>query len=80
MADRAEVAKKITEIVSEKMDRNKEDITEEMSFVNDLGADSLDTVELVMDIEDAFDIQIPEEDAEKIETIADAVNYVAERV
>ncbi len=80
MADREEVARKIIDIVAEKMDRNKEDITEEMSFVNDLGADSLDTVELVMDMEDAFDIQIPEGDAEKIESIKDAINYVEEHI
>ena len=73
------IVKKIIGIVAEKMDRSQEDITEQMSFVNDLGADSLDQVELIMDIEDAFDIQVPEEDAEKIETIADAIKYVEER-
>ncbi len=79
MADKAEVTKKIIEIVADKLDRKPEDITPEMSLINDLGADSLDQVELVMDIEDAFDIQIPEEDAEKIETVGDAIKYVEER-
>jgi acyl carrier protein len=51
-----------------------------MSFVNDLGADSLDTVELMMDLEDEFDLSIPEEEAEKIVTIGDAVKYVEEHI
>lgn len=76
MADRAEIADRIFEIVSEKMDKPKGDITEEMSIVNDLGADSLDQVELMMDIEDKFDLHIPEEEAEKIQTIGDAIGYV----
>ncbi|MHA1571044.1 MAG: acyl carrier protein [Alphaproteobacteria bacterium] len=72
------VEQRIIEIVAEKMDKPKEEISLEKSFINDLGADSLDTVELVMDFEDAFDITIPEEDAEKIATIGDAVKYVQE--
>ncbi len=76
MAERSEVADRIIEIVAEKMDKPKEEITEEKSFVNDLGADSLDTVELMMDIEDEFDISIPEEEAQKILTIGDAIKYV----
>ena len=74
----SEIAERITEIVSEKMDKPKDSITLEMSFINDLGCDSLDTVELMMDIEDAFDLSIPEEEAEKIVTIGDAVKYVEE--
>ena len=78
MAERSEVAERIIEIVSEKMDKPKEEIAEEKSFVNDLGADSLDTVELMMDIEDEFDLSIPEEEAQKIVTIGDAIKYVEE--
>ncbi len=78
MADRAEVAERVIEIVAEKMDKPKEEISEEKSFVNDLGADSLDQVELIMDIEDEFDLSIPEEEAQKIVTIGDAINYVTE--
>ena len=78
MADRSEVAERIIEIVAEKMDKPKEEITEEKHFVNDLGADSLDTVELMMDIEDEFDLSIPEEEAQKIQTIGNAIKYVEE--
>ena len=78
MADRSETAERIIEIVSEKMDKPKDEITEEKHFVNDLGADSLDTVELMMDIEDEFDLSIPEEEAQKIQTIGDAIKYVEE--
>ena len=55
---------------------DKAQVTGETSFVNDLGADSLDTVELVMEFEDEFDISIPDEDAEKIQTVGQAINYV----
>jgi len=55
---------------------DKAQITRETSFVNDLGADSLDTVELVMEFEDEFDISIPDEDAEKIQTVGQAIDYV----
>lgn len=77
MAERSEIAERIIELVAEKMDKPKDEISEEKSFINDLGADSLDTVELMMDIEDEFDLSIPEEEAQKIQTIGDAVNYVA---
>jgi acyl carrier protein len=78
VADKQEVQDRIIEIVAEKMDKPKAEITLEKSFVNDLGADSLDTVELMMDIEDEFDLSIPEEEAQKIVTIGDAVKYVQE--
>ncbi len=74
------VAEKIRGIVSKQMGVNNEQITEQTSFVNDLGADSLDTVELIMEFENAFDMNIPDEDAEKIQTIGDAINYIEERV
>ncbi|KAA3596512.1 MAG: acyl carrier protein [Candidatus Scalindua sp. AMX11] len=60
------------------MDISKEQVTLATSFVNDLGADSLDTVELVMEFEDAFNINIPDEEAEKIQTVGDAVKYIEE--
>lgn len=80
MPTREEIQQKIVEIVSNKLNKPGESITPEMSFINDLGADSLDTVELVMDIEEAFDLIIPEEEAEKIETVGAAVDYVAQAV
>jgi len=78
MADKNAIAERIIEIVAEKMDKPKEEIAPEKSFVNDLGADSLDTVELMMDSEDEFDVSIPEEEAQKIVTIGDAIKYVQE--
>jgi len=78
VADKNAIAERIIEIVAEKMDKPKEEIAAEKSFVNDLGADSLDTVELMMDIEDEFDVSIPEEEAQKIVTIGDAIKYVQE--
>ena len=74
----SDIADRIIEIVAEKMDKPKDEISPEKSFVNDLGADSLDTVELMMDIEDEFDLSIPEEEAQKIVCIGDAIKYVEE--
>ncbi len=74
----AETDKKVIEIVSEQLGVSADEIKMETSFVNDLGADSLDTVELVMEFEDEFDINIPDEDAEKIQTVGDAVKYITE--
>jgi len=71
-----EIEPKVIEIVSKQLGVAKDKITMESSFVNDLGADSLDTVELVMEIEDAFDISIPDDAAEKIQTVADAVKFI----
>lgn len=76
MGERSEVAQKIVEIIADRMEKPAEDIQLEMSFVNDLGADSLETVEIIMRIEDEFGLEIPESDSESIETIADAVKYV----
>ena len=76
----ADVADRVIEIVAEQMNVEKEQITPETSFVNDLGADSLDTVELVMEFEDEFDINIPDEDAEKIQTVGEAIKYIEEHI
>jgi acyl carrier protein len=70
---------RVTEIIAEQLGVSKEEIVPEASFIDDLGADSLDIVELVMAMEEEFDIEIPDEDAEKIQTIGDAITYVRER-
>ncbi len=72
------IEERVKEIITKQMGADKEQITPETSFVNDLGADSLDTVELVMEFEDAFDINIPDEEAEKIQTVGDAIKYIKE--
>jgi acyl carrier protein len=70
------IEQKIIEIISEQMGVDKTEITRETSFINDLNADSLDTVELVMEFEDEFDMSIPDEEAEKIQTVGAAVDYI----
>ncbi len=75
-----EIEVKVIEIVSKQLGVAKEKITRQSSFVNDLGADSLDTVELVMEIEDAFDLSIPDEAAEKIQTVGDAIKYIEDHL
>ncbi len=79
MANEDKIKEKVIEIVCEQMGVTKDKVTPETSFINDLGADSLDTVELIMEFEDAFDLSIPDEDAEKIQTVGDAISYVKER-
>ena len=71
---------KITEIIVEQLGVKAEEVVPEASFVDDLGADSLDTVELVMALEEEFGIEIPDEDAEKIQTVGDAIRYIEEKV
>ena len=71
---------RVVDIVCEQMGTTKDKVTEETSFINDLGADSLDTVELVMEFEDEFDLNIPDEDAEKIQTVGDAIKYIEDHV
>lgn len=80
MADSKEIEAKVVEIVSKQLGVAKEKINRESSFVNDLGADSLDTVELVMEIEDKFDLSIPDDAAEKIQTVGDAIKYIEANV
>ena len=72
----ADIEAKVKEIIMNKLGVEEGQITMEASFTNDLGADSLDTVELVMEFEKAFNLQIPDEDAEKIGTVGDAVKYI----
>jgi len=78
--DAGAIETKVTEIVSEQMGVEKSEISRETSFINDLNADSLDTVELVMEFEDEFDMSIPDEEAEKIQTVGAAVDYIVEMV
>jgi acyl carrier protein len=75
--DVAGIEAKVTEIVSEQMGVDKAEISRETSFINDLNADSLDTVELVMEFEDEFDMSIPDEEAEKIQTVGAAIDYIS---
>ncbi len=70
------VEDKVKEIISKQLGVKAEDVKRETSFINDLGADSLDTVELIMEFEDAFDLNIPDEEAEKIRTVGDAIKYI----
>ncbi len=70
------VEERVIEIVSDQMDVAKDQVTRETHFVNDLTADSLDTVELVMNFEEEFDITIPDEEAEKIQTVGQAIDYI----
>jgi len=72
----ADVEAKVKEIIMNKLGVDDGQVTPEASFTNDLGADSLDTVELVMEFEKAFNLQIPDEDAEKISTVGDAIKYI----
>ena len=67
---------RVKKVVVEQLEVSEDEVTPEASFVDDLGADSLDTVELIMAFEEEFDLEIPDEDAEKIATVADAVNYI----
>ena len=74
------VQDRVSEIIVEQLGVTAEEIKPEASFIDDLGADSLDIVELVMAMEEAFDIEIPDDDAEKLRTIGDAMAYVKERL
>ena len=70
---------RVTELIVEQLGVSKEEAVVKASFIDDLGADSLDIVELVMSLEEEFDIEIPDDDAEKIQTIGDAIAYVKEK-
>ncbi|PIQ63685.1 MAG: acyl carrier protein [Bacteroidetes bacterium CG12_big_fil_rev_8_21_14_0_65_60_17] len=74
----SDLAAKVKSIIVEKLGVDESDISDDASFTNDLGADSLDTVELIMEFEKEFDLTIPDEDAEQIATVGDAVKYLSE--
>ena len=71
---------RVTDLIVEQLGVSRDEVVNQASFVDDLGADSLDIVELVMSIEENFDIEIPDEDAEKLQTIGDAISYLKERL
>ncbi|MDH3211689.1 MAG: acyl carrier protein [Myxococcales bacterium] len=71
---------RITDLIVEQLGVSRDEIAPEAAFIDDLGADSLDIVELVMSMEETFDVEISDEDAEKIQTIGDAVSYLKERL
>mgnify|MGYP001072361126 CR=1 FL=1 len=75
----ADVSERVKQIIVEQLGVDEAEVTPTASFVDDLGADSLDTVELVMAFEEAFEIEIPDEDAEKITTVKDAIEYIQAR-
>ena len=74
------VEERVKKIIAEQLGVEEDDVIPEAKFVEDLGADSLDTVELVMALEEEFEIEIPDEDAEKIQTVASAVDFIKEKV
>jgi acyl carrier protein len=78
--DATEIEAKVKKIVAEQMGVAETEITRETSFVNDLNADSLDTVELVMEFEDEFEMSIPDEEAEKIQTVGQAIDFIGEHL
>ncbi len=80
MADMGQLETRVKEIIAEELGVEKEKLTSEASFMEDLGADSLDTVELVMAFEKEFDLDIPDEEAEKLRTVGDALNYLHSRM
>ncbi len=80
MADLSNVEEKVKDIIVEELGVEREKLTAEASFMEDLGADSLDTVELVMAFEKEFDIDIPDEDAEKLRTVGEAMKYLHEKI
>ena len=80
MADMGELENKVKDIIAEELGVEREKLSNEASFMEDLGADSLDTVELVMAFEKEFDIDIPDEEAEKLRTVGDAMAYLHKRM
>ena len=78
--EREELLEKVKAVIVEQLNVEEDDVTEDASFVDELGADSLDIVELVMALEEQFGISIPDEQAEKIKTVGDAVSFIAESI
>ncbi len=78
MNESSPIAERVKAIILEKLDVEESDINEEAAFIEDLGADSLDTVEMIMELEDAFDMEIPDEAAENLATVGDAIKYIQE--
>ena len=76
----SEVAERVKSLVADKLSRDKSELTNDASFANDLGADSLDTVELIMEFEKEFGIVIPDEEANKISTVGDAISFIEEKL
>lgn len=76
----ASIEERVRGIIAEQLDRDPTEIVPEASFIDDLGADSLDLVELVMHMEEDFDVEIPDEDAENIRTVQDAINYIQQHL
>jgi acyl carrier protein len=74
------VTEKVKKMIVEQLEVNESEVVPEAKFIDDLGADSLDIVELVMALEDEYGIEIPDEDAEKIETVGDAIKYIEEHI
>ncbi|MDA8130754.1 MAG: acyl carrier protein [Elusimicrobia bacterium] len=79
MAVTDNLEERVKKIITEQLAADAAEVTPQAQFVQDLGADSLDTVELVMALEEEFDIEIPDEDAEKIKTVGEAINYIKEK-
>ena len=75
-----DVQQRIIELIAEQLEKDVSEITPEMSFADDLGADSLDLVELIMTVEEEFDIEIPDEEAENLKQVKDAINYVKSKI
>lgn len=76
----SDIAERVKKIIKEQLMVEESEVTEDASFVDDLGADSLDIVEMIMEIEDEFGIEVPDEDAEKLATVGDAIKYIERRL
>ena len=79
MADQKTIEQRVKEIIVNQLNVNEEQITPTASFLDDLGADSLDTVELIMAFEEEFSVEVPDEDAEKLQTVGDVIKYIEEK-
>lgn len=77
---REQIAEEVKKLIVESLSPETEELKEDLKFVEDLGADSLDVVELVMSLENKFNIEIPDEDAQKIKTVGEAIDYIASKV